>query len=294
MIEEINDEDIDNLDFDPSDFDPQNVIGQSNYDTNNGPIRLVPSKPSNVPQMPNDSVRSPFFQQHQASRPPKSDTGHQIIDNEKDLEQYKTWQILYPCYFDRSLSHSEGRRVNTNLSVYNPQANTILQALRALGIPAILEATKTHPKDWANTGRVRYLSGDPDLEKLRIDEGLKPIKNKRHLYLEISKYLQNNPTTAETPFESVVFQQMKRELGYNGEKHCEPIAVPRGWKINSVLPVISPAITGGKGAEEMMEKMGQQMFPGIMGGTGQGGSGTAPGAPTAGIPKKVKRVTIRK
>lgn len=304
MLEEIVDDDIDNMDFDPADFDPQqNVIGSSAYDSNTG-ARLVPKSATPTGSSSSTVQQDAFARLASAAASGVGATPRDIapdgkthfIQSESDMEQFKTWNVLYPCYFDANLTHTQGRRVGKALAVKNPQAQTIMQGLRELGIPAILEATKTHPRDWANTGRVRYLLKDEEITDLRKSEGMSVINNKRHLFRALAEYMQQHPTTKDTPFESPVFEQMQRAQGYRGERFCEPLAVPRGWKINEVLPVISPAITGGKAGEEMMEQMSQQMFPGMMGGAGGPGLPGAggPGGNVPNVPKKVKRINIRK
>lgn len=290
MLEEINDDDIDNMDFDPADFDPQNIIGSSAYDSKNGPARLVsktakpPSTTSSARQPTPDEIMAQFAGGNPV--PSMQNSGNSqahFIQGDSEMEEFKHWSVLYPCYFDAQRTHKEGRRVNKEHAVANPQAQTMMHALRELCIPAILEATKTHPKDWANTGRVRYLLKDKEITELRQSEGLKRIQDKRHLLLLVSDFLKKHPTTKETPFESPVFQQLQQARGYNGERLCEPLAVPRGWKINEILPVISPAITGGEAPENMMEQMSKSMFGGMM---------DAPQAPA--MPKKPKRINIRK
>lgn len=74
-----------------------------------------------------------------------------------DAEAAKTWQCLYPIYFDQSRTRAEGRRVGKEQAVPNPLAREICDAVISLGLNITLEAGKTHPKDWANPGRVRVL-----------------------------------------------------------------------------------------------------------------------------------------
>ncbi|KAF5100420.1 hypothetical protein D0Z00_001279 [Geotrichum galactomycetum] len=277
------------MDFDPSDFDPQNVIGASQFDSAKGPARLVPNQPKPAPAAARKVPVSPFPMNDASADSQLANT--KFLSSKEDIEQFKSWSLLYPCYFDAARSHAEGRRVARALAVANPQAETIMHALRALAVPAMLEANKTHPKDWANTGRVRYLLKDDEITELRAADGFGSVRNKRHLLLLVAQYLREHPTTPDTPFQSMVFEQMKKAPGYNGEKHAEPLAVPRGWQLNSILPVMSPAITGGKAPEQLME----QMSGGLLGGLGGlgGADGTAtPNIPA--VPKKPKRINIRR
>ncbi len=75
----------------------------------------------------------------------------------QDRERTKHWQCLYPVYFDVARTRDEGRRVGRELAVSNPLAREIVDAVQTLGLNVVFEPAKTHPKDWANPGRVRIL-----------------------------------------------------------------------------------------------------------------------------------------
>lgn len=72
-----------------------------------------------------------------------------------DHNTAKKWVCLYPVYFDSSRTRQEGRRVGKELAVQNPLARTIADAVAHLGLRVYFDAGKTHPKDWANSGRVK-------------------------------------------------------------------------------------------------------------------------------------------
>lgn len=74
---------------------------------------------------------------------------------EPQREIPKSYQCLYPIYFDKSRSRAEGRKVGTELAVENPLARDIVDAVQMLGLRVGFEPEKLHPKDWANPGRVR-------------------------------------------------------------------------------------------------------------------------------------------
>ena len=62
--------------------------------------------------------------------------------------------ILYPCYFNASLTREEGRRVPRTLGAKGPVAGDIEQALKRLGIACQTEE-RHHPAHWArHEGRV--------------------------------------------------------------------------------------------------------------------------------------------
>lgn len=68
------------------------------------------------------------------------------------------------------------------------------------------------------------------------------------------------------------------------EKELSPPAVPRGWKLNTILPLHSPALSGGGVSENILKDMMNEMQAqgggmvdgtGISGSSGGGGGGTA-------------------
>ena len=132
-IEELSDSDSDPSEQDPSDF----------ADT------LI--RPANIP--PPSSLRPP--QPPLQPRQPQSQT--QPFNSTSPPPEYKHYQCLYPLYFDASKTRSEGRRVSAEQAVPNPLAREIVDAVQLLGLKTVFEPGKTHPKDWANPGRVRVL-----------------------------------------------------------------------------------------------------------------------------------------
>lgn len=258
IIEEIrDDEDIDNMDFDPADFDPRNPFARSNM-TDGRPMLIPTSEEPAQSSSSRQQQTSPFEPSRNDERVklmnPPGLPNTPFIQNEQDMEAFKDWQVIYPVYFDINKSRSEGRRVTKSLAVENPLAENMLLALRTLGVKSVFETTKTHPKDWSNPGRIRVdlVSGDTDV----------PIKNKSHLYRLVGEYLKKHPTTRDMVFKSPVYHQIRMQVG-DVKIEPEPLAVPRGWKINSILPVSSRAISGGEATEEMMQQMQNQMMPGL-------------------------------
>jgi signal recognition particle subunit SRP19 len=138
-IEEVSDSDSDPSEMDPSEFDPglmNSIIQPANI-------------PSTAPQ--HSQQQQPVLQPHFPGRPPP--------DQNAERERTKHYQCLYPIYFDSSRSRAEGRRVGKEDAVANPLAQDIANACSQLPVSGqvVFEPAKTHPKDWANPGRVRVL-----------------------------------------------------------------------------------------------------------------------------------------
>ncbi|KAF2124712.1 signal recognition particle, SRP19 subunit [Dothidotthia symphoricarpi CBS 119687] len=209
-------------------------------------------RPSNIPSSsvaPSSSMPSQLLQ-------PQSPA----IKTSTDRDQSKHYQCLYPIYFDKSRTRAEGRRVGMELAVENPLAREMADAAANLGLRTVFEPDKTHPKDWANPGRVRVLLKQDG--KLTDDD----IKNKHHLYIIISQYLKANPTSKTTPFRLPI-------AGLPMPKEMPEPATPKGWKLNKILPLHSPALTGGGVSENFLQDMMAEM-QGEIGGASGASSGT--------------------
>ncbi|WPH03437.1 Signal recognition particle SEC65 subunit [Acrodontium crateriforme] len=217
---------------------------------------------------------------------PRSNADRERIMREQQ-QKSKEFQCIYPVYFDATRSREQGRRVSKEDAVKNPLAREIVDALQYIGgkhnIPfqVMLEPAKTHPKDWANPGRVKVLvkkDGEPISPK---------VQNKHHLYKMIAEFLRANPTTEDSPMRlRIQGMPMPKEK-------IPPPAVPRGFKIGNILPLHSPALSGGGVSEnflkDMMSEMGGQLPPGMEGMAGLMGAGGA--GPSA--PSKPKKTVIR-
>ncbi|MCJ1420839.1 signal recognition particle subunit [Xylographa parallela] len=262
---------------DPSDMDPMDYMRPSTP-----PSRIHHLSPATAPHPAPLASSHPFpaaaaaqLQPH--FRAPTSAPQPPTLDKAR----YKDWQCLYPVYFDAGRSRAEGRRVARALAVPNPLAREIADAAGGLGLQVVLEVGKTHPKDWANPGRVKV-----GLKSV----GAGGVKNKHHLYILISRHLQAHPTTAESPFRAGM-----RIAGLPlPEGPLPPPAKPRGWKMGDVLPLHSPAVSGGGVSENMFKDMMQEMGGGALPGmVGEGGPVGGSGGGAEGKAKKVKRKVIR-
>jgi signal recognition particle subunit SRP19 len=162
--------------------------------------------------------------------------------------------------------------VGNELAVENPLAREMADAAASLGLKTVFEPDKLHPKDWSNPGRVRVL--------LKQDGKLisQNVKNKHHLYILMSQHLRDHPTQKNTPLRLRI-----AGLPPPKEPLPEP-AIPRGWKMNTILPLHSPALTGGGVSENFLQEMMAEM-QGEMGGAG----GSAASSGGEGKKKKDKK-----
>ncbi|KAF2148411.1 signal recognition particle, SRP19 subunit [Myriangium duriaei CBS 260.36] len=235
-IEEVSDSDSDPSEMDPSDFAPSSSL----------------INPSDIPSTAQSASSMAAARQSQEAA---------LASQRAAREKTKRYQCLYPIYFDSSRSRAEGRRVNKSDGVANPLARTIIDALQSLGMPGAqiaFEPAKMHPKDWANPGRVRIQLRD---EAGRDTTGGR-VRNKHELLHKVAAYLKEHPTTEDSPL----------RLRIPGvpvpEKEVPAVQVPRGWKMGSILPLHSPALSGGGVSEDFFKDMMKEM-------QGQGGAGQA-------------------
>ncbi|OAP64318.1 hypothetical protein AYL99_00290 [Fonsecaea erecta] len=266
-VEELSDSDPD-ID-DPSDFLPHSDdhIIRPTSQTGSSPLASVSTPPSST-----SGTNPTLF------RPPpggSSGPGSMPQIRQQSRDEIKRFQTLYPVYFDSTRTKKQGRRVSSQLAIPNPLAWQVLCAVRfAVGenvFQMAFEPEKTHPKDWANPGRVRLLLKDPESHAPLSSH----IRSKAHLYTVIGRWLKDHPTTKDSPLELRLPGLPVPENFREAE-----IAVPRGWKMGTILPVHSAAVSGGGVKDdffkEAMEELRQAQSQGQLPPGGGGGGGGMP------------------
>lgn len=263
-VEEVSDSDSDPSVGNISDFEDTDIIR-----------RVEPvSRPAAAAASSAQST-SPFAAAAAAANRPRQVT---------DTDLFKDGHVLYPIYFDASRSRADGRRVSKEIAVSNPLARTIAEACSALKLQPLLEPSKTHPKDWANPGRVRVKYPPPEVRM-----GAPNILNKHHLYRLVAEFMAEYPTTDKCEELRVRIPGLPLPMPKDDEDWPRP-AVPRGWKMGTLLPLLSPALTGGGVSENLFKDMMKEMQNGkdpmaaLMGAAqggmmGGGGSGPAEAEP---------------
>ncbi len=59
-----------------------------------------------------------------------------------------TRRILYPCYFNHSLTRAEGRRVDREHALKSPKIQEIERAARRTGATNVVIEPHSHPAHW--------------------------------------------------------------------------------------------------------------------------------------------------
>jgi signal recognition particle subunit SRP19 len=77
--------------------------------------------------------------------------------------------ILWPIYFDISVSLKDGRRVPKNLAIRSPRIDDIVKATIAAGLNCEPILTTTHPRySWQTTGCILINSKDSKSQVIRM------------------------------------------------------------------------------------------------------------------------------
>jgi signal recognition particle subunit SRP19 len=114
-----------------------------------------------------------------------------------------------------------------------------------------------------------------------------------HLYTLISQHLLAHPTSSQ----SATLVRVPGVPPPDPNKPYPTPAIPKGWKMSSILPYYSPGLTGGGVSEnffkEMMAEMQGQIpgMPNMAAMEGPSGSGSAVSG--EGKPKKEKKKKIK-
>ena len=170
--------------------------------------------------------------------PPQMDQKERMRIEREQQEKSKSYQCIYPIYFDASRSREEGRRVGKDLAVKNPLARDIVDALQQISgqvhvaLQIVFEPSKCHPKDWANPGRVKVLvkkDGKPVTAKIANSECLESFYgNERKSWMpnwltRRTPPLQNDRLVPPiTPYDRTITTQASRAGSADAQRQQGP------------------------------------------------------------------------
>jgi len=76
--------------------------------------------------------------------------------------------VVWPVYFDKSVSRIAGRKVSKKDAVDKPSSESIAKAAKSLGLNPVLQKEVMHPsKNWKKEGRVLIDKKDSKTKLLR-------------------------------------------------------------------------------------------------------------------------------
>lgn len=69
--------------------------------------------------------------------------------------------VIWPAYFDATLSRREGRRIPRSLAVDEPTVDEIATAVQQVGYDSVVERDVAYPRrHWTDSGRVLVQDAD--------------------------------------------------------------------------------------------------------------------------------------
>jgi signal recognition particle subunit SRP19 len=69
--------------------------------------------------------------------------------------------VIWPAYFDATLSRREGRRIPLSLAVDEPTVDEIATAVQQVGYDSVVERDVAYPRQpWTDSGRVLVQDAD--------------------------------------------------------------------------------------------------------------------------------------
>jgi signal recognition particle subunit SRP19 len=76
--------------------------------------------------------------------------------------------VIYPIYFNKSVSRLSGRKVSLKNAVDNPNLEDIARVAKSLGLNPFLQKESAHPsKNWKKDGRLLIDKKDKKIRLLR-------------------------------------------------------------------------------------------------------------------------------
>ena len=76
--------------------------------------------------------------------------------------------IIWPLYFDKTLTRKQGRKVAKKFAVDKPQIDVLMKAAQSLGLHPILEKSASHPsRPFLKEGRLLVNKKTSKIEMLK-------------------------------------------------------------------------------------------------------------------------------
>ena len=184
------------------------------------------------------------------SHAPSRHTTPNVADDGEENGPHKNWTCVYPIYLDAKQRYRKGcRRVAYEKALLYPNSQFISNAAKHLNLEYMHEPYRTHPRDWANPGRVKIRLFKDDGSLVRTD-----LPTKQKLLEAIAADLQ--PVTGGKPpvLPTAEQQPKKRSAETSGQANKAGTAKNtlrererqiRRRPVPSTLPPHSPAFPAG-------------------------------------------------
>ena len=77
--------------------------------------------------------------------------------------------ILWPVYFDSTVTWGEGRRIPKSMAIRAPKTEDIVKAAVSIGLKAELQPSVAHPRhSWIKTGYVLVETKEPKAKVIKL------------------------------------------------------------------------------------------------------------------------------
>lgn len=202
-----------------------------------------------------------------AARPMSRHTTPNVADDGEEDGPHKYWTCVYPIYLDAKQRYRKGcRRVPYEKAILYPNSQYISNAAKQLHLEYMHEPYRTHPRDWANPGRVKIRLFKDDGSLVRSD-----IPTKQKLLEAIAADIQpltggkppapprttKQPNTRNTKSTKSLLRERERQirrLRYPETLPPHSPALPAG-----MLGMDLSKMAGASGALESMGPLGSMM-----------------------------------
>lgn len=165
-----------------------------------------------------------------------------VADDGEEDGPHKHWTCVYPIYLDAKQRYRKGcRRVAYEKAVLHPNSQYISNAAKQLRLEYMHEPYRTHPRDWANPGRVKIKLHKDDGSLVRSD-----LPTKQKLLEALATTLQ--PVAGGKPPPLPVVKQPKSKRGAPARARNpmrERERVIRRIAVDEIYPPHSPAVPAG-------------------------------------------------
>ncbi|KAJ3197089.1 vacuolar protein sorting-associated protein 1 [Irineochytrium annulatum] len=164
--------DVDNMDFDL----PPELLGRPAA-SGDQPLLMTREEAERMSRatIPSSSIVAQTPRQQQQPQPQQQQQRQgQGQPREMDpqlREAIKRWVCVYPVYLDAGKSYSQGRKVGKQLAVPEPSIVYMGECCRRLGLSAVVEGSKRHPRDPLTFGRMKVQLKGENGRPLRAELG---------------------------------------------------------------------------------------------------------------------------
>ena len=112
---------------------------------------------------------------------------------------FDKWKCVYTTYFNSTLTIKEGRRVDKEKCLENPNVNLLRMACTLLKLRCIVEPIAKHPRDYFNSGRLKVELIDENGDPKNADIGT----SKRKLFAMMAEKFPE----AQTQYDELLAEQ---------------------------------------------------------------------------------------